>query len=206
MAALRGRVEEGFVVGFYNLFNPPLDQPNSLKVLGLTEKNRELEEENQVLRKQLGAIPEKAKLLPAQVIWQSEAEFIVEFNYANNQDLVGQPVVLGDVYLGRVLRVGKRLLVVESPVSSKFVAKGITASGQEGRLIGQFNSDVVFEVAANYSIAKNKLVYYLEPEKGWRFLLGKVSKVNQNKRLPVKQAIIDYLPSKTKLKTVFVVL
>ena len=178
----------------------------SLRILSLTEAISQLKQENQVLREQLGAIPEKANLMPAKVIWQDENQMILSFPYSSNQSIIGQPVVWGEIYLGRVSRVGANLLVIDKPVSSGFVAKAITGGGIEGRLKGQFNQQVVFETAINNPLDSDDRIYYLEPEQGWRFLLGTVAEISRNKRLPTKQGIINYLPAKSQLSTVFVVI
>ena len=203
--SLRKSLEEVLVLPLRKDILPKTATSQSLKVLSLLEEIGQLEKENRVLREQLGTIPEKASLMPSQVIWQGENQMVLSFNYQQNQSLIGQPVIWGEIYLGKVSRVGSRLLTVDKPVSSGFAAQAATDTGVEGRIKGQFNQRVVFETAINNPLSSGDRIYYLEPEKGWRFLLGTVSEISRNKRLPTKQGVINYLPAKSQLSTVFVV-
>jgi len=192
---------------FTGVYKNSCQEENSLKVLGLKEQNKKLTQQNQVLRKQLGAIPEKANLLPLAVVWQSDSALMVSFNYQpKNENWQGRPVILNDVFIGKVGRIGEAILIVNSPVSSGFRAQAVSDRGAEGQVKGQFDNQVVFQTSNQNSLQKGDSIYYLEPSKGWRFLLGKVSEVDKDKRQPLKQAIIDYLPAKAKLKTVFLVI
>lgn len=177
----------------------------SLRILSLKEEISSLKQENQALRRQLGAIPERANLLSATVVWQSSNQYVLEFPYRRDRELIGHPVVWGEIYLGKVKRVGERLLVVQKPTSSSFVAQAENQNRTAGQILGQYNEQVVFETSVENQIAKGDRIYLLEPEHSWRFLVGTVTSISRNKRLPVKQAMIDYLPSQTSLTTVFVV-
>ncbi len=178
----------------------------SLKELALEERIKELEAQNRALRKQLGSIPEKGNLYPAKVVWQTSSELMLDFSYAKNTNLIGKPVVLENIFLGRVVRQGKRLLVVEKPTSSKFSGLAETERQVAGRVKGEFNEKVIFEAPVEADLYKNEKVYYLDRENGWKFLLGEIESIDDNERLPTKQATVRYYPGKSVLKLVFVVL
>jgi len=203
LASLRGYLERLIILPFSGVSQE--QNVSQIKVQSLREELRQLSEENERLREQLGAIPERANLFPAKVISATATDYYLSYSYPNREVVEGQPVVLGKIYLGRVERIGEQRLVVRKPTSSGFVAQGRTEKGTEGRVLGKFNEQLIFETGVNHSLEKGEAVYLIEPERGWRFLLGKVSEISRDKRQPLKQAVIDYLPQQAVLSTVFVV-
>lgn len=177
-----------------------------LKELSLEEKVKELEKENKILRRQLGSIPEKANLYPADVVWQTSSELMLYFPYETDVNLVGRPVVLENIFLGKVIRHGKKLLVVAKPTSSDFNSFGESENGVSGRIRGEFNERVFFEAPTETKLYKGETIYYLDRENGWKFLLGNIENIEDNERLPTRRASIRYSPGKSVLDVVFVVL
>lgn len=203
--ATRSFLEQHLVIPIRKLLYKPAEPMNSLQILSLQEEIKQLKNENRIMKKQLGAIPEKATLWPATVIWQGDSEFIVHFENRKNQDLIGCPVIFGYVYLGKVVKQSPRMLAVRMPTNSSFIENGISETNIEGKIKGKFNTQVIFEFDNKSGLQKGTRIYYLNKTFGWRFLLGSVSGVDQNKRLSTQQAAIDYLPSQTQLTTVFLI-
>lgn len=203
----RGKLEQGLVVplkklGKSNLVNEDL----LLKVLSLNEQVKKLKAENNILREQLGAIPPLTRLYPAEIIWQSDTQYILNFSYNLHTKLVGKAVVWQEIFLGYVQRQGQYLLVVEKPISSNFLGVGITNSNVQGKVSGEYNHDLMFKVNQASKLTLGNSVYLVDQENGLKLLLGKVKKITQDKRLPVKTGLIDYLPLNTQLSTVFIVI
>lgn len=203
---LRSFLELRLVIPFQQRLQPDLQSVNSLKTQALEEEVRQLKKENQVMRRQLGDIPDKARLLVARVIWQGDHELVLSYQVQNPVKLVGRPVVVGEMLVGQIVRQSPGMLAVSLPVSSGFSGLGITESRIEGKLTGKFNSQVVFSVDRDLPLRAHTKVYFLDKEHGWRFLLGKVNQIQQDQRLSQQQAIVDFLPKQTQLTTVFVVL
>jgi hypothetical protein len=199
----RGQLESVIVLPLFS--RTITESAKSVKLQSLQEKIARLSLENRRLREQLGAIPERANLVPATVVSETPNSYFLTYPYSAKSVSVGQPVVLGEVYLGRVERSGGRMVAVEKPVSSGFEAQGRSQKGTEGRILGKFNEQVFFETGVNNRLAKGEAVYYIEPQQGWRFLLGTVAEISRDKRLPIKQALIEYLPQQATLTTVFIV-
>ena len=188
-----------------NVYKAEKNQDKDSQILVLKDKVIKLEKENATMRKQLGSIPKKSSLVPASVIYQSENQYILSYPYQTNKSLINHPVVLNDMYLGKVSRVGESMLVVSKPNNSGFIDKAISQNNTEGRLKGRFNTEVVFESDAGSYIKKGENIYLLDIEHGWRFLVGAVERIVEDKRLPYKQAIVKY-ELDVKPETVFVVL
>lgn len=202
---LRSSLEKRTVLSLYRPDASLQTVSQPLHILSLEEEIRKLKSENKTLRRQLGAIPERSNLLPAHIIWEESNQYTLELPYPVNKDLKGHPVVWGDIYLGRIARLGENIVLVTKPTSSGFSAVGETQTRVKGILKGEFNEQIIFEASVNSSLSVNDTVYLLDKEHAWRFVVGRVTSVSRDKRLPVKQAVIDYLPQKSKLSTVFVV-
>jgi len=177
-----------------------------LKLLSLKEKNQKLKKENQVLRKQLGAIPFKSRLYPAEVIWQSDTQYIVNFPYVDKQKIVANPVVWQEQFLGTVFRQGESMLYIRKPTHSSFQGEGISDQQTEGKIKGQFNHQVIFETNSDNQLSKGDQIYLVDHNRGVRFLVGKITRIEKDERLPVKQGVIEYIPRNLKLQTVFIVI
>ena len=199
-------LEQNLVMPLRIKLAPALKPESSLKVLSLEEQIKQLKAENKLMREQLGAIPERANLLPAKVIWQSDSEFMLAYQPSGKIDLMGSPVVLGELFLGIVTRQSPSFLMVKMPISSSFVSEAITGQNTQGKIKGQFNNQVLFETESKQALLKNNRVYYLDKQKGYRLYLGKISQVNQDKRLAIQQALVDFEAAQTQLQTVFIVL
>jgi len=202
--SIRSYLEKTLILPFFRISQEGR-AVNLVEVQSLREKVRKLNQENQILRRQLGAIPERSNLIPAEIIRETPSNYFLRYSYLKKSVFKGQPVVLGEVYLGRVERVGGRLLVIEKPISSGFRAEGRSEKGTEGMILGKFNEQIIFETGVNNKLEKGEAVYLIDSEHAWRFLLGTVSEISRDKRMPVKQAVINYLPAQAILTTVFVV-
>lgn len=206
LSGYRQYLENKLILPLRTSLLPELQPVESLRILSLQEELQELKQENQTMREQLGAIPDKANLLVARVVWQGDHELILHYQTTNSQNLINQPVIFGEFFLGKIIRQSPNQLLVQMPVSSGFNSDGITDNNSEGEIKGKFNNQVIFEVKTDAELNKNSQVYYLDKTHAWRFLIGKIIQVNQDQRLSQQQAIIDYLPSQTRLTTVFVVI
>jgi len=206
LQSLRSELESRFLLPLRASLRPKLKPIESLRILSLQEELQELKQENQAMREQLGAIPDKANLLVARVVWQGDHELILHYQTANSQNLINRPVIFGEFFLGKIIRQSLNQLLVQMPVSSGFNSDGITDNNSEGEIKGKFNNQVIFEVKTDAKLNKNNQVYYLDKTHAWRFLIGKINQIKQDERLSKQQAVIDYLPQQTQLKTVFVVL
>lgn len=205
--ALRYTLEKNLVLPFKkNQYKSEKNPNQRFQILSLQEKVKTLTKENLQMREQLGAIPEKSNLQPSTVVYQSDNQYILEFGYKTDFNLINHPVILNELYLGKVIRKGANMLVVSKPVSSGFKAKAISGANTEGWLKGEFNTEVIFETATTNPLSIGEVIYILDIEHGWRFLVGKIEKIREDKRLPLKQGVIKYIPSQLKPETVFVVL
>ena len=206
LSGYRQYLENKLILPLRTSLLPELQPVESLRILSLQEELQELKQENQTMREQLGAIPDKANLLVARVVWQGDHELILHYQTTNSQNLINRPVIFGEFFLGKIIRQSPNQLLVQMPVSSGFNSDGITDNNSEGEIKGKFNNQVIFEVKTDAELNKNSQVYYLDKTHAWRFLIGKINQIKQDERLSKQQAVIDYLPQQTQLKTVFVVL
>ncbi len=177
-----------------------------LRMSSLEEKVRRLTEENRILRDQLGAIPEKSRLYPLEVIWSSPAELIVSFPYDKNGPLSDSPIVWGELYVGRVEREGRHMLYVKKPTAANFKAPGKTDREVRGNLRGEYGEQIIFETDIREVLKTGDSVFVIDEKGGWTFLLGKVASIKKDERLPVQRAVVSYAGEKDLPATVFIAL
>jgi len=177
-----------------------------MKLVNAEAKIKNLEEQNKVLKKQLGFIPEKKDLLLLEIIWSTEREYYLSFPYTAKQDLVGKDVIYENQYLGKIIRQGASVLVAEKPVVSEFVERAKTDEGVVGFVKGQYNDALYFEVPLDSKIQQNDLVYLISSKNSFLYLLGKINRIEKKVQQSLQRGYIDYLPQRLKLKFAFVVL
>lgn len=185
-----------------------VSEKHDLSKLLKLAKSRELttlKEENKILRRQLGAIPEKQDLYPAYVVLNRTKEYFLNFPYEIEEKLIGKTVIFENYFIGRVIRQSSRMLVVEKPFSAGFNGEGISAGRTLGKIKGEYNENLIFEIPFQDKVTVGEDVYLLEKDNGARYLLGKIIKVTSLERQSIKKAEIDYLPKKINLKIVFLV-
>jgi hypothetical protein len=206
LQSIRSSVEKKIVLPFRNIGLKDKKQEKSLRVGALEEKIRVLSAENKTLRTQLGAIPERHSLYPTRIIWYSEANFELSFPYQIKKNLTGKAVVWEEMFVGFVKRHNGNMLYIEQPLSSNFTSLALSDRKTKGTVKGNFNQEVYFETEQKESLAVGDRVYVIDKEDGLQYFLGLVKNVENDKRLPVKRGIIDYLFSPKIVSTVFVAL
>lgn len=181
-----------------------------LRVLELTATKNEadaLRQENDQLRKQLGAIVTHSKtLLPAPVLGGSLAlELAVGTNAGIKE---GQSVVYLDNLVGRVKRVTPQASFVELPVSP-LARIPVKIGKARGLVSGQYNFSMILDrVAQNEEIQANDLV--LTSGEGGSFLadliVGKITKIISNETDLFQKAEIKPLIDYQDLTLAFVIM
>ncbi len=182
------------------------ENSKTIKIASLEEEVNKLKEENELLRSQLGSIPSKSHLYPVRIIWQTNTEYYLAFNYPNIKKLNNNPLVYKNIFLGTVSKAQGNTVVVKKPNHSLFTAIAKTESEVVGKLKGQFNEQIIYETDVKNELTKNSSIYYIDPDNGWIFLVGKVKNLVENKRLPVKTAVVTSAVDGVILKEAFLVL
>jgi hypothetical protein len=166
----------------------------------------DLQVENNVLKKQLGFIPERKKLLAVEIISSTEKEYYLSFPYEKLTNLVDKEIIYENQYLGKIIRQGSNVLVAKKPVASDFVAKGQTETQAQGWIKGEYNDLLYLETTWEEKIHQGDLVYLVSQENSFLYLLGKINQIKTNERQSLRRGYIDYLPQKLNLKYCFIVL
>lgn len=180
--------------------------------LKLTQTNEELvhaalvlHEENEQLRKQLGAsLPPSFKLTPANVIAVSD---VLEVSAGKKEGIVvGNSVIVGSTMIGKVTNVSEyrsqiALLsegTVEVPVRTTRGARGIVASQSDNIVIGNvLQKDPLFLEDQVFTSGEGGFPPSL--------LIGKISHIAVSDVSVYKQAIITSPVALQTLKTVFII-
>ena len=193
---------------FEHLLIGDVSQKNTetLTIQNYTEKIAQLERENSILRKQLGASPEQGRMFPAQVLWTTTSELIVNFPYSQTGVPNKSFVVLDSVFIGTVARSEGQTLVIYKATHSLFSQEAKSDKGAQGKVSGSFNEGVRFETNIDAALSKGDRIYAVDKVSGGVFLVGFVKQVILNERLPIKTAILDYRADTALLETVFVLL
>lgn len=203
----RKLIENNLTIPARNIFNfKNTENSKAIKVAGLEEKIKELKEENELLRSQLGSIPSKSHLFPVKIIWETANEYYLAFNYPNIENLKNNPLIYQNIFLGTVSKAQGNTVVVKKPNHSQFLAMAKTEAAVVGKLKGQYNEHIIFETDIKSKLTKDSRIYYIDPTNGWIFLVGKIRNLVENKRLPVKSAIITSAAEGVLLKQAFIVL
>jgi hypothetical protein len=109
-----------------------------------------------------------------------------------------------EVFVGYVERQGEAVLFVNEPTSSGFSSQALTDRKIKGVVKGSYNQQIVFETEQKEMLFKGDKVYIVGREEGALFFLGEVSKLENDKRLPVKRGYINYRFSPKNVTTVFI--
>jgi len=171
---------------------------------------KKLESENKILREQLGARQEKRELIIAQVIGQdplfSGSKLLVDKGRDSNV-VSGALVVLKDILIGQVVRVGASTSTVRLLTDPRTKIPAVTGSGVKGILQGEFGSRVVLEeVVQGEKLNPGEIVYTLgEADFPKGLVLGKITQVENNPAALFQKASVEPLLSFKSLETVFIV-
>lgn len=159
-----------------------------------------LQEENKMLKRQLGAIPDKAEFVKAEVIWDSGDSITLSGWFEGVQK--GQAVISGETLLGIVSRNTQRVAEVKRPSHSSFSMNAKTQSVQ-GKVKGIFGEQVRFVYPTGKDVRVGDVVWAVDSQRGWQFIVGTVERVESDRRKAMQEAWVS--PSTTTPHTVFIV-
>jgi rod shape-determining protein MreC len=186
-----------------------LERQNAL----LTAENarlKKLEEENKLLREQLGAKIAAKNLIAASVIGTdplfSSEELILD---KGKQDGVkeGALVVLKDILIGQISTVADSTSVVRLLTDPETKVPAATESGAKGILEGEFGAGLILtQVVQSENLIVGQLVYTLgEADFPRGLVLGKIARVQKNPADLFQKASIEPLIPFGSLDLVFII-
>jgi len=169
-----------------------------------------LEEENKLLREQLGAKVVAKNLIAAAVIGTdplfSSEELILD---KGKRDGVkeGALVVLKDILIGQISTVADSTSVVRLLTDPETKIPAATESGAKGILEGEFGAGLILtQVVQSENLQVGQLVYTLgEAEFPRGLVLGKIARVQKNPADLFQKATLEPLISFGSLNLVFIV-
>lgn len=176
------------------------------KVSSLTEKNRSLEEENELLRKQLQApLSAKFSFIPGYVISVTQTDEDTQMKVAAGSSegvMQGMPVLSEAILIGIVRDVTPRISTVQLIVSPKSTVAVKTSGAANGIVSGGF----VDRVLQSETLVPGHTVVTsgedgLPPE----LLIGEIAEIVSETRDPFQKARIVHTIDPKLVKRVFIV-
>lgn len=186
-----------------------LELQNAL-LIAENSRLKNLEEENRILRDQIGAKKISKKLILSRVVGKdpffTESRLLLDQGKLDGVE-VGDLVIRKDILIGQIVSAENVTSVVKllSDPETKIAAS--TERKVKGILEGNFGTGIIFgRVVQGSRIDKGDLIVSLgDLEVPPGFILGKVSQVHEQKAEPFKRAEIDPLIEYSRLDIVFVV-
>jgi len=167
-----------------------------------------LQDENQALRKQLGApLPASMKFLPAKTLGLTRYLTIDK----GEKDGVksGKLVVSENILVGKIVKVTSATADILLPTDpdSKIPAKTLKTQAR-GLVIGQFGTQAILNrvVQAETLTVDDLVVTIGEGGYGRDLLIGKINKINKIEVEPFQKATINPLVNYNQLDNVFVIM
>ncbi|OGY26187.1 MAG: hypothetical protein A2Z11_01235 [Candidatus Woykebacteria bacterium RBG_16_43_9] len=171
---------------------------------------KKLEEENKVLRAQLGAPKINPKLIVAQVIGGdpllSSSKLLVDKGKRASVRK-GDLVILKDILIGEVISVGDSTSTIRLLNDSETKIPAETEKGVGGILRGEFGNRIILEkVVQGKKIKKGEIVFSSgEADMPKGLVLGKISKIEAQPASIFQKAVVVPLISYESLETVFII-
>ena len=181
-------------------------QKLTIENTSLTEENTRLKEENLKLRTQLDApLPASYQFLPAKVLGLSRFMDIAVGSRDNIT--VGLPVVVGEVFIGRINEVTERRSSVMLTTDIQLELPAKTNRGTHGILSGQFGEgSVLGRVLQKDPLFLRDTVYTDGSDKvPADLIVGTITHINADDAAIYKQAKVSLSLDYRLLKTVFVI-
>lgn len=169
-------------------------------------KIQDLEEENNSLRKQLGApLPPEFKFIPAEVIAISR---YMEINIGSNNGVIqGMAVVEGTTLVGKILKTTEVRSQVQLLTDSDLSVPAISNRGSRGNIVGQLGEYMVFKdvLQKDPLFLEDIIMTSGEGELPKELLIGSVAKIDSDDADVYKSARIKSNNTYSLIKKVFVV-
>ena len=172
----------------------------------LTEENTRLKEENLKLRTQLDApLPASYQFLPAKVLGLSR--FMDIAAGSRNGVTVGLPVVVGEIFIGRIYEVTESRSSVMLTTDTQLELPAKTNRGAHGILSGQFGEgSVLGRVLQKDPLFLGDTAYTESSQKvPVDLIIGTITHINVDDAAVYKQAKVNLFVDYRLLRTVFVI-
>ncbi|OGG02943.1 hypothetical protein A2W14_02065 [Candidatus Gottesmanbacteria bacterium RBG_16_37_8] len=213
-------VKTAIYQGFFQLRLLPNILINYTSIISDINKNRqltseydsmklrivELEEENQSLRKQLGApYPPSFSFIPADVIAVSR---FMEINIGSQNGVkIGMPVVDGLTLIGRISQTTNRRSLVLLLTDTELQIPAISSRGARGKVVGQLGNLILFKSILQKDPLFLEDIVLTSGEEGFppKLLIGKVTHINTDDVAVYKEALLSPYAQFDLVKKVFVI-
>ena len=186
-----------------------LERENAL-LLAENARLRKLEDENKILREQLGAKIASKNLILASVIGSdplfSSSKLILDKGRDDGVK-INSLVILKDILIGQIVGVGSSTATVQLLNDPETKITAVTEAGVKGILQGEFGTKIsLVKVVQNEEIRTGQIVFTLG-ESGFPkgLVLGKIIKVDKNPAELFQKAGIEPLIPFSSLDLVFIV-